>query len=476
MARAKHASGAQRGVVSIRPAAAPDMAKYGAGATEADGIGDLEQADSTWRGCARHRAHHSGRHGAAAVGRFPRTRRAPFAEGSGARGARVPALLTRDFRCASGSKPHLCGWSICPQMRPGFSSRNTRSNGVEPDPSPPDATPMRIRRRLSKASSAVRGTAVRERGVNRDRGVGALGLRVRLEGVEVERHQRRVRGVGSPDSLDRGMHERDRGLRPGDETHSLRSSSAGQVARPHRPRLGAVVEPVSFVLESEDDIRAQHGLGVGQGAVVARRAGSAEARAVRRRRRPRPWTAPWRCSGGPDRTMSPRKSLATEPRRARSPGALGILTKTPVRIVRWGSTASSASRSADLSSATRAARSRARETSTDRVLSVVRLGCFACIAKLRVAPRHQVEQASVREHCHRLFNGRHRAGERLKHADFGRVHGHPLHRRRKPPTVARIGGAQKDARHKLADVVMRVKRCHRAEGRNRGGRHAAHGR
>ena len=74
---------------------------------------------------------------------------------------------------------------------------------------------------------------VRERGVIRDRSVGALGLAVRLEGAEVERHKGGARGVGPPDSLDRRMHERDRDPRPGDETHALRGLSAGGVARAH---------------------------------------------------------------------------------------------------------------------------------------------------------------------------------------------------------------------------------------------------
>ena len=95
---------------------------------------DIEQADGTWRERARHRARG---HHAATVGRFPRARSAPLAAESGARGASACALLTRNFRCASGSTPHLCGWPTCPEMRPGFSSRNTRSNGVEPDSSPP---------------------------------------------------------------------------------------------------------------------------------------------------------------------------------------------------------------------------------------------------------------------------------------------------------------------------------------------------
>ena len=123
----------------------------------------------------------------------------------------------------------------------------------------------------------IEGTAVRERGLNRDRGVGALVLPVRLERVEVERHKGCARSVGPPDSLDRGMHERDRGPRPGDQAHALRGLSAGQVARPHRLRLGTLVEPVPLALESEDDIRAQHRLGMGQRAVVVRIPGAQEA-------------------------------------------------------------------------------------------------------------------------------------------------------------------------------------------------------
>ena len=56
------------------------MAKDRMGATGADGIQDIEQADGTWRGRARHRARRCGRHRAAALGRFPRARNAPFAE------------------------------------------------------------------------------------------------------------------------------------------------------------------------------------------------------------------------------------------------------------------------------------------------------------------------------------------------------------------------------------------------------------
>ena len=102
------------------------------GCNRSGGNLDIEQADGTEGACSssRPRAPRSHR------GRFPRARSAPLAEESGARGASACALLTRNFRCASGSTPHLCGWPTCPEMRPGFSSRNTRSNGVEPDPSP----------------------------------------------------------------------------------------------------------------------------------------------------------------------------------------------------------------------------------------------------------------------------------------------------------------------------------------------------
>ena len=143
-----------------------------------------------------------------------------------------------------------------------------QDHGHLPDADPPAAV---------EGEQRIEGARVRERGVNRDRGVGALGLPVRGEGVEVERHKDGARGVCPPHTLDRGMHERDRGSRPGDQAHALRGLSAGEVARPHRPRLGALVEPVAFALEAEDDVRAQHGLGVGQGGVVARVPGAQEA-------------------------------------------------------------------------------------------------------------------------------------------------------------------------------------------------------